>query len=199
MSPTLRTLLTRTVVAATFALTSAMSFADWQLDNAQSQLNFISVKKSAVVETHRFKTLSGSIDAAGKAQITINLSSVDTSIGIRDERLQKMLFETGLYPSAVLSAALEPALLDSLKPGESTSIDLSFELSLHGLTQSINAAVQVTALNHEQWMVTTIQPIVIKAADFNLLEGINQLRDIAGLPSITTAIPVTAQLVFKRS
>jgi len=198
MSPTLRTFLTRTVVAATLALTSGISFADWQLENTRSQVNFISVKKSAVVETHRFKSVSGSIDRSGKAQIDIDLSSVDTNIGIRDERLQKMLFETGLYPSAVLSAAIDSTLLDSLKTGESKSIDLSFELSLHGLTQSITTAVQVTALNEEQVMVTTLQPIVIKAADFNLVEGINQLKKIAGLPSITTAVPVTAQLVFKK-
>ena len=45
-------------------------------------------------------------------------------------------------------------------------------------------------------MVATTAPVVIKAEDFNLVEGVNALRDVAGLPSITLAVPVTATLFF---
>ncbi len=177
---------------------SGWAQADWSLQNQQSQLNFVSVKKSAVVETHQFKQLAGSIDAQGNARVEIDLTSVSTGIAIRDQRMQNMLFETEQYPSATLSAKIDTQWLNSLQSGESKALDLTFTLSLHGASQSINTAVQVTALNNDELLINTLQPVVVKAADFDLLAGIDKLKTVAGLPSITLAIPVTAQLRFKQ-
>ena len=177
---------------------SGWAQAEWTLQNQQSQLNFVSVKKSAVVETHQFKQLEGKIDAQGNAMIDIDLTSVSTGIAIRDQRMQNMLFETEQHPKASLSAKIDTQWLSALRSGDSKALDLTFTLSLHGATQSINAPVQVTALNNQQLLVSTLQPIVVKAADFDLLAGVDKLITVAGLPSITIAIPVTAQLLFKQ-
>lgn len=195
---TLRSM-TKSLLVASLFMGSTFAMADWQLLNEQSQLNFVSVKKSAVVEVHRFKSLSGSVTDAGKAEVAIDLASVDTNIGIRDERMQKMLFETSLHPKATISADIDAALLKGLKTGQSRAMDVSFTLSLHGQTQTIAAPVEVTALDGGLLRVNTLQPIVVKASDFALVEGINRLKEVAGLPSITTAVPVTAQLTFKAS
>ena len=47
------------------AFTTGLAHSEWQLDNAASQLNFISTKASHIAETHTFDELSGTIDDAG--------------------------------------------------------------------------------------------------------------------------------------
>ncbi|OQX14641.1 MAG: hypothetical protein BWK73_09005 [Thiothrix lacustris] len=44
--------------------------------------------------------------------------------------------------------------------------------------------------------VTTVAPIVLNAADFDLAAGLTALREIAGLTSISNAVPVTFFLSF---
>jgi hypothetical protein len=46
--------------------------------------------------------------------------------------------------------------------------------------------------------VTTIVPIVVSASQLNLQPGIEALREIAGLPSISYSVPVTFSLTFRR-
>ena len=191
--------LAKPLAVASLLVGSSFASADWQLLNDQSQLSFVSVKKSAVVEVHRFKALEGSVSESGKAQVSIDLTSVDTNIGIRDQRMQEMLFETSLHPLATVSANIDGLVLKNLKTGQSSAMDVSFTVSLHGQTQTITTPVEVIALQGGLIRVSTLQPIVIKAADFKLIEGINRLKEIAGLPSITTAVPVIAQLTFKAS
>ena len=85
---------------------SASASAQWSLDLDNSQLSFVTVKAEHIAEVHSFSRLEGQIDAAGNARISIDLSSVETGIAIRNERMQSMLFETGLYPQAAVSAAI---------------------------------------------------------------------------------------------
>ena len=74
--------------------------ADWELQSKTSQLNFISIKNNSIAEVHDFTTLSGSINKKGEAVLTISLPSVETSIGIRNERMKEHLFESKQYPVA---------------------------------------------------------------------------------------------------
>ncbi|MBU2918781.1 YceI family protein [Psychrosphaera sp. F3M07] len=178
-------------------LVSASSFADWTLNNDKSNLNFISVKKSSIVEVHHFSQLAGSVkDSSGKANIEINLASVETLIPIRNERIQSLLFQTNMYPKASISADINVADVNQLKPGESFKTKQTLVLDLHGVKDELVADIQVTKLMNNSLNVSSLKPVVLKAADFKLVEGINDLRDIASLPSITTQIPVTFNLVF---
>ena len=46
-------------------------------------------------------------------------------------------------------------------------------------------------------MQSTAQPVLLRAADFDLVAGLEKLRGIAGLDSISTAVPVTVRLVWQ--
>lgn len=176
---------------------SASSFADWTLNNDKSNLNFISVKKSAVVEVHHFKTLSGTVDdKSGKTSVEIDLTSPETMIPIRNDRLQSMLFQTDMYPKAIIMAKVDAKKVNQLKSGQSFQDKQTLTLDLHGVKKLFIADIQVTKLTANAINVSSVKPIVLNAADFKLVEGINALRDIAGLPSITTQVPVTFNLVF---
>jgi hypothetical protein len=44
--------------------------------------------------------------------------------------------------------------------------------------------------------VFSSQPIILQAEEFNLDAGVEALRQVAGLKSISTAVPVTLNLLF---
>jgi len=44
--------------------------------------------------------------------------------------------------------------------------------------------------------VHSLQPVIVRAVDFDLLKGIEKLAELANLPSIAKAVPVEVLLVF---
>ena len=113
-------------------LSSPSAVAVWSLDDDASELTFISTKAVDIAEVHRFAELSGRISDRGCAVVTVTLSSVDTGIGIRDERMQEMLFETNKYPYATIRVAVESDVIDELSAGESARMDVQLTVELHG-------------------------------------------------------------------
>lgn len=172
------------------------SLANWQLDNDKSQVNFVTTKNSDASEVQHFTQLKGAISDQGDIQLTIDLTSVQTNIPIRNERLQQLLFETNLFPKATFTSSTDKALIEQLKVGDSTQVTLKGSINLHGLSQEINLKVQVIKLKGNAIFVSSLQPIIVKAKAFDLGEGIEKLKVLAALPSINHSVPVTFSLVF---
>ena len=177
---------------------SGRAFAAWDLDNERSAVQFMSVKNASIAELHHFKTIAGGISDDGDAQVVIDLDSVETLIPIRNERLRKLLFDTLRFPAATISANV-PEGLASLAAGESRDVDLEVSVDLHGIIAPVMAKAQVTRLADGSLRVALNEPLLIQASDFGLEDGIGALREVAGLASISTAVPVTATLVFTPS
>jgi polyisoprenoid-binding protein YceI len=174
----------------------AASWADWELDNTKSVINFVSIKNDSVAEIHSFASIVGFIGATGNVQLTINLDSVETAVDIRNERMREMLFETARFPAAKLTAQVEPALLAEAAKGGIVTAEIPVTLSLHGKEKTQNVAVVVVGEGHNNLRVLSAHPVLINAADFGLDIGVAALRDVAGLKAISSAVPVTLQLVF---
>jgi polyisoprenoid-binding protein YceI len=171
--------------------------AAMQLDNTRSSIHFVSVKKSSVGEVHHFKSLSGSLNHH-KAHVNIDLSSVETHVDVRNKRMQTMLFDVATFPTASIDANIDMAKLNNMKSGDTEQQNITLSLDLHGVKKDISTNIQITKLSDGSIMVTSIQPIIVKAADFGLAKGIEALRAIAKLPVIATAVPVTFHLVFSK-
>lgn len=169
--------------------------AQWQLSNADSNVNFVSVKKSLVGELHHFKQLSGSIDA-GMATVEMDLSSVETNIPIRNERMLNMLFEVTSHPKAMVSAKVDTKRLKGMAAGDSYKESISMKLDLHGAQHEVMADVRVTKLANGGVSISSRSPILISAADYGLDKGVEALRKVAKLPSISASVPVSFDLVF---
>jgi len=182
---------------AALLLFAVSARADYQLDNDSSDFNFISVKKNKIAEVHTFGQLSGVINGNGDASVTINLVTVNTHIEIRDERLRALLFETNTFPTAVVSTRLDMAKLKVLQSGDAIVMPVSLRINLHGKTKVLDANLRVVRLSDQSLLVTTVKPILLNSVDFDLSEGIQKLMEIAKLPSISTAVPVTFSLLFK--
>jgi len=85
--------------------------SSWTLAPAHSALNFLSVKKGAVAEVHRFDVLSGTIAPDGTAKVTIDLESVETGVDIRNVRMRFLLFQVDTYEEATITASIDPAAI----------------------------------------------------------------------------------------
>lgn len=190
--------LSKLVLLLLIGIFSVSAQADYQLDSAQSSLNFVSIKKDKIAETHSFQGLIGSISSDGAAKIIIDLASVETNIDIRNERMKSLLLETGVYPTAEVSATLDGAQLTSIPLGGSLILPAALTLDLHGQSKAIQAELRVTSIEGGALLVTTVKPILINAFDFGLNTGIQKLMEVAKLPSISTAVPVTFSLIFNR-
>lgn len=180
-------------------LTSISVTADWSLDAKNSNVSFVTIKASEIAEAHHFKTVNGSVAENGSVNIAIDLASVETNIDIRNERMQKFLFEVVDYPTANVTAMLDLSTLEKeLEDSNRTRFNLPLELSLHGVKSEIDADVYVTKLGDDQILVETAAPILIHADDFGLLGGVAKLMELAGLDAISPAVPVSVSLIFKK-
>ena len=166
--------------------------ADWPLSDS-SRIGFVSIKNNRIGENNAFERVSGSISESGQVAVSVDLSSVETGIGIRNERLQKMLFEVASFPTASIDAALSDIQIAALRAGGARAESVSVNISLHGKTVSKTVNVSVSSSGGDV-RVTTTQPIVITAQEFGLESGVAALQQIAGLNAISRSIPVTVDL-----
>lgn len=169
--------------------------AAWQLDNAHSQLHFISVKSNKVGEVNTFQKLEGAINDAGEVTLKIDLTSVDTKVQIRDERLQKFFFEVDQFPQAELTAKLDLSIVEALKVGEVLEQTVNATLILHGVAKELEAQVVVVQLT-DSLLVASRSPIILNTEDFQLVKGVEKLAELAKLEAISYAVPVGFSLRF---
>ena len=179
-----------------FFLASSAS-AHWELDNNSSTLSFVTVKADHVGEVHTFDQLSGEINDDGSVQITIELASVNTLIDIRNERMQNMLFETNLFPQATISGEIDLDAVAAMDAGVSQAISVDFDLAIHGESSSYTADLLVTR-TESGVLASTVKPIIVMADTHGLVSGVEALREVAGLPSISRAVPVSFNVVFEQ-
>ena len=168
----------------------------YTLNQQYSSLYFVSSKKSHVIETHEFQTLEGSLNADGEATLTIDISSVETGVDIRNQRMLDYLFESVSFPSATLSVTIDLDALQALEMGETVNLQIAPTLSIKTVSIELDVSISVSKLSDASLLVQNVAPIIIDATDFGLEQGIETLRDLANLSSISYAVPTNFTLVF---
>jgi polyisoprenoid-binding protein YceI len=188
------------VQAATLLITlvaTGSAQAGWDV-TASSRVGFVSIKNNSIGENNVFEQVTGSISDAGHVALSIDLTSVETGVGIRNERLQRMLFEVGKFPTAMVQATLSASQLDALKAGDNVSETVKVTVSLHGMSVDKLAPLSV-GVSEDGLRVTSTQPIVVAAKDFGLESGVAALQAIAGLNAISQSIPITVDLSLRKN
>ena len=185
---------------ATLALFSC-SFtlqAAWLLDDAASSLYYVTSKASAVSEVNTFSALSGAISDQGEASLSITLTSVDTGVEIRNQRMQEFVFEVAQYPSASVTVTVDSAALANMPAGTARLGTYPASINLHGNSQTLDVDLLISKLNANTIHVTTAKPLLLGAALFGLAEGVEKLRELAGLPAINPNVVVNFTLVYNK-
>lgn len=177
----------------------------WQLAGNQSSLHYISMKKDHTAEINTFlaesgepAALNGSINDVGDAILSIDLNDVSTGVTIRNDRLRSLLFRTDLLPTAYFKAHIDLASVVQMAAGEIRQQALSGEFILHAVRQTINTQVLITKLDENTITVASLQPILIDSKRFDLAAGVEALRLVANLSSISEMVPVYFHLRYQR-
>ncbi|MFC4259065.1 cellulose binding domain-containing protein [Marinobacter lacisalsi] len=171
----------------------------WSLDADDSYLGFVTTKNTHKVESHRFATLSGAVTGDGVATLDIDLNTVETGIDIRNQRLKEMLFNTGQTPTATVAIELGENLsqVQGLDAGDVMTLEVPAQVQISGETREINSQLRVQHLGEQRFLVSSAQPLIITADQFGLEGGVEALREVAGLNSISIAVPVDFALFFE--
>ena len=172
--------------------------ADWHLVSEESRLTFVSTKADELAEIHTFKTMTGSVTPEGAATIEIALDSVDTAIELRDERMRAMLFETETHPTLTITSETALDAFSEMEGGDRKRIEADITVGLHGVENAYFADLFVTRVGADKVLVESASPVLVHAADFELDAGLEALREVAALPSISPAVPVSVSFVFEQ-
>ena len=175
---------------------SQAALAGWSLNGDASSLYYVTSKAAAISELNSFGELSGSITDDGSASVAISLGSVDTAIDIRNERMRDIVFQVATYPLATVSLAADAGRLNSLEAGDSYMATYDATIEMNGMQQTVALEVVVSGLKGGGLLVALARPLILNVAVFGFAEGVEQLREIAGLPSINNNIVVDFTLQF---
>lgn len=178
------------------SVASSMATVGWTLNAADSYLNFATTKNTHNLEVHNFTGISGDINNAGVATLTVDLNTVNTGVALRDQRMRDLLFETAIHPTATVTVNVPATLISGLGIGQVTRTDVTASLSLHGLTATIATRVSVQKLTASRVVVQSLPPILVKAETYNLAAGVEALRAAVGIASINASVPVDFALVY---
>lgn len=185
--------------ATTLALVAAATAAqaDWTLDGSASSFHYVTSKNAAVSEVNSITGLSGGI-SNDVATLRLDLATVNTAIEIRDQRMRDIVFQVAQFPEATITVPVDGDMIDSLKPGVSASATYTATVTLHGMTQEIAADLQVIKLDANTLQVNLAKPLIVGAAAFGLTDGVEELRNIAGLNNINPNVVVDFSLLYRQ-
>ena len=140
--------------------------------------------------------MSGGITDDGTATLAIDLATVNTTIEVRDQRMRDIVFQVAEYPSADITVKIDAAALEAMAPGALNVGSYTATVHLHGLSAEYAADLQVIKLDADSILVNLAKPLLVGAISFGLAEGVEELRNLAGLPSINPNIVVDFTLVY---
>lgn len=184
------------ILALALALASPLALAaNWQLDNAQSSLHFVSVKNDTVAEVHQFKQLNGNWDG-NKVQLSIAADSLETQIPIRNERIWQYVLKSAQYATIDVSAELKMQNIEALSVGDSTVQDLPLSVTISGTTATVSSKIRITRISNNVLQASTEAPLMLNTAHFKLTDGLAKLQELAGLKRIDSMVPVSFSVRF---
>ncbi|MEP1964642.1 YceI family protein [Tateyamaria sp.] len=166
----------------------------WTLESSASKLAFGSIKFNDLGEVHSFKSIDGAVAEDGTVTLGIDLSSVETNIDIRNERMMEFVFKNA--PRATVTAQIDMGALETLGVGDSTVIEADGVVSLIGNEVDLFGDLFVMRLATDKVLVTTDSMIFLTTADAGIDGGVDKLKELADLPIISRAVPVTMRLIF---
>ena len=101
-----------------------------------------------------------------------------------------------LSPFFKLEVDLEKILLTEV--GKSSEVEYRGMFGLKNKQFPLLVKLKVTRLNDQSFSVSSSEPLLLNADRLGLSNGIESLRAVAGLPSISKSVSVTFSLMFRK-
>jgi len=153
------------------------------------------VARTSAVSGQLTITQSGTSYQLSSGSVTVQLSglaSVDSVAGynvVNRDRIVQQSLDVNQYPSAVLT--LQPVAIPSgAATGQTVTFTVTGDLTIHGVTRTVTATVQLRVVNGTPQVVATIET---NMTDFGV-----QPPSI-GFTTVQPAVTIEAQLSFSRA
>ena len=147
---------------------------DWQVDSTVD--SFVGYRVKEELATVGFTTAVGrTSDVTGtfvvednlatSGSIEAKLSTLKSDQDFRDNALRTQSIETNKFPTATFTLTEDVALPESLATGQSLTTNLVGELTLHGVTKTVEIPIETTVSGEYLVVVGSIE---IVFADYNI-------------------------------
>lgn len=183
------------VIGTALVLTPSLAAA-WELSAEDSVVSFGSIKNDFIGEAHTFSGLTGSVSNDGAVNVTIDLTTLNTNIDIRNERMTEHVFQGAA--AAEITANVNIDDIKTLRPGQSTRMEIDAVMTLLGNEVDVFLDAYVLRVGPSRVMVSTNTASYLSTEDLGVDAGIDVLQGLANLDSITRVTPVTLRLMFDR-
>jgi len=185
--------------AAIMMATPAFAAGDavWKSVGDEARIAFGSIKNDTNGEVHHFNKVNGTVSEAGDLKLTVDLTSLETNIDIRNERIAAHIFQEG-KANAVITGEIDMEEVNSLKQGETTVVEIQATLAFAGFENDIDVEMLVARLSDDRVLVTTADFMMLSTEDLGIDEGVNILQKLASLSGITRVTPVAVRMVFEK-
>jgi len=171
--------------------------ANWTAVPEQSSVAFGSIKSNNNGEVHHFERVSGKVSETGELTIDIDVTSVQTNIDIRNERMGKLIFADNTA-KATVTAEIDMEDLKAMAPGDTKLVEVQATLKLGAIENDVDANLLVARLSEDKVLVSTADFIMLSTEDLGINDGIDGLMNFAKLPGITRVTPVAIRMVFTK-
>lgn len=189
--------------AASTKLVRTAAAGEQLVDVGKSKLVFSMVKDRDVANPVQANVLlrDGAISlTAGTARMTIDLTTFDSQIPVRNERVRNFFFEvsaTGWDTAELTIPKLPEAALASLrdhKPVMRAAVE--GDLKLHGKTARVAMTLDAGFGNAGELWVRSTAPVEVKVSDFGLTDNLKRLSSICMHDSIDDIVKIDVSLQF---
>jgi polyisoprenoid-binding protein YceI len=171
--------------------------AQYVVDSDYSVVHFSTIKKNYVVEPAVISNITGGISDSGKANIQIDLNSIDTRVPIRNERLNKLFFESVKFPNTVVSAKID-IKKEMFGVSDFKKMQVPATLSLFGTSKEIFLNVLIAKVGKDKLLITSLSPTIINADDFGIpASNLANLAATVGGIKISNKVGVSFVLSLK--
>jgi polyisoprenoid-binding protein YceI len=189
-------------IAGTTFISATPASAAWHVDNAQSTFTFVTAKagmpgSSEVEEVQAFRQIGGTVSDDGRLQFNVDLASVETNVGLRNERLKDLLFKVAQHPQATFSASVDTRRFDALPAGGTADVQLNGTLTIAGQSNPLVADLRIVKLSRNALLVGTRVPIIVSLKEYGLQDGVDALRNVMNLNVLSGSAPVTFSVVLR--
>lgn len=117
----------------------------------------------------RTSSIDGSVTIAGgtltSVTLTADMTSLESDESRRDQALERQSLQTSSFPTATFELTEPVTIADTLTSGEAMSIVATGDLTLHGVTQSIQIPLEVQYTNG---VLVVVGSLDITLADYDI-------------------------------
>jgi polyisoprenoid-binding protein YceI len=167
---------------------------DLVLDVTAGTVSVVTIKNGDAPVPGTLDGVTGSITlgATPSGSLEIALSSWDSGLELRDERVQETFFHAAENPTATFTlSGLEgevPA------PGASSTVTVSGALALYTGSQDIQTSATLTQVAPGAFELTTPEPFNVEIAALGMGDNLSELMTLCAHKSVDDAVATTVTL-----